>query len=71
MGVLWSNVGVNGSLFLQIALPQKPPWWTVFEVSFEDIEVVCNYLLLTSANSSARMLWFLSLLFDLVLVCFL
>ena len=32
---------VPSTLFLplQIGLPQKPPWWNVFEVTFEDIEV--------------------------------
>lgn len=29
---------------LQIPLPQKPPWWTVSNVCFEDIEV-CHFLL--------------------------
>lgn len=32
--------GDDGSLSpLQIPLPQRPPWWLVFDAKYEDIEV--------------------------------
>lgn len=30
---------------LMIPLPQKPPWWTIFDVCFEDIEAICMEIL--------------------------
>lgn len=30
----------TAAVSLQIGLPQRPPWWTVFDVTYEDIEVI-------------------------------
>ena len=48
------------ALFLKLALPQKPPWWTVFDVTYNDIEVIvcmfCVHITVSCVKSFSTIL---------------